>query len=202
MSDSSVARTFHFKLVLLGDASVGKSCLVCRFAKEEFYEFQEPTIGAAFMTQSVNLGDCITKFEIWDTAGQERYRSLAPMYYRGASAAVVVYDITNKESFEGAKSWVSELQSLHPSDVVIALAGNKEDLDGQRMVERETAEAYAQESGVLFLETSAKTGNNVKELFVEIARRLPKKNGKSGQGESSFQVGDKPLEGSQWCCAP
>ncbi|CDJ43767.1 RAB5C, member RAS oncogene family, related [Eimeria tenella] len=75
-------KVLHFKLVLLGNTSVGKSCLVVRFAKDEFYEYQESTIGAAFMTQSVDLGDCVVKFEIWDTAGQERYRSLAPMYYR------------------------------------------------------------------------------------------------------------------------
>ncbi|CAE7654667.1 Rab5a, partial [Symbiodinium necroappetens] len=86
------------------------SCLVVRFAKGEFYEYQEPTIGAAFMTQTVNLNAEVVKFEIWDTAGQERYKSLAPMYYRGAAAAVIVFDITAKESFEAAKGWVQELQ--------------------------------------------------------------------------------------------
>lgn len=139
MSNRSKAQKtpHHFKLVLLGDASVGKSCLVVRFAKEEFYENQEPTIGgtlqififnlhrsipaavggapschfllpAAFMTQTVELEKpkALVKFEIWDTAGQERYRSLAPMYYRGAAAAVIVYDVTSRESFEGARSWV------------------------------------------------------------------------------------------------
>ncbi|KAF4693254.1 Ras- protein Rab-5 [Perkinsus olseni] len=112
----------HHKLVLLGDASVGKSCIVVRFARGEFYEYQEPTIGAAFMTQTVSPfpdSPVQIKFEIWDTAGQERYRSLAPMYYRGAAAAVVVYDITSRESFEGAKRWVNELRSSHNPDVVI-----------------------------------------------------------------------------------
>lgn len=131
------ARVCHFKLVLLGDTAVGKSCLVVRFVRDEFFEFQEPTIGAAFLTQSVTLDNTIVKFEIWDTAGQERYRSLAPMYYRGAAAAIVVYDITNKESFNGAKSWVKELQRRGDPNVVIALAGNKSDLPNKRKVDYE-----------------------------------------------------------------
>jgi GTPase SAR1 family protein len=109
-----------------------------------------------------------------DTAGQERYRSLAPMYYRGASAAIVVYDITNPDSFAGAKSWVKELQRRGDPNVVIALAGNKADLESRRKVEFEEANAYAVENGILHLETSAKNANNVKSLFVEIARKLPK----------------------------
>lgn len=167
-------RVCHFKLVLLGDTAVGKSCLVVRFVRDEFFEFQEPTIGAAFLTQTVGLDDATVKFEIWDTAGQERYRSLAPMYYRGASAAIVVYDITNKDSFNGAKSWVKELQRRGDPNVVIALAGNKADLEHKRAVEVEEAAAYAQENNIFHLETSAKNAKNVKELFVEIAQKLPK----------------------------
>ncbi|POM84284.1 Ras family protein [Cryptosporidium meleagridis] len=167
-------KTLHLKLVLLGDASVGKSCLVVRFSKDEFHEYQEPTIGAAFMTQSVNVDDDYTvKFEIWDTAGQERYRSLAPMYYRGAAAAIVVYDITNVETFQGAKSWISELQNINNNEIVVALVGNKYDLESSRTVDSETARNYAKEKGILSFETSAKTGYNVQELFEEIARKLP-----------------------------
>ena len=195
-------RIHHFKLVLLGDTAVGKSCLVVRFVRDEFFEFQEPTIGAAFLTQTVALDDATVKFEIWyviassfcqwdftfgalhsklffflfsrDTAGQERYRSLAPMYYRGAAAAIVVYDITNPDSFTGAKSWVKELQRRGDPNVVIALAGNKADLESRRKVEYEEANAYAEENNILHLETSAKNANNVKALFVEIAKKLPK----------------------------
>eukprot|EP01066_Platyproteum_vivax_P004736 Platyproteum_vivax@DN16093_c0_g1_i1.p1 len=193
-------KTFHYKLVLLGDASVGKSCLVVRFAKEEFYEYQEPTIGAAFMTQSVTLDDTVVKFEIWDTAGQERYRSLAPMYYRGAAATVIVYDITNKESFEAAKSWVTELKSVQGPDVLLALAGNKNDLDSQRAVDAEVAQSYANDAGVLFMETSAKTGQNVRDLFLEIARRLPKLN-KETDPPPGFRVRqDGLLPSTSWCC--
>jgi len=168
-----MAKTCHFKLVLLGDTAVGKSCLVVRFVRDEFFEFQEPTIGAAFLTQSVSLGDSTVKFEIWDTAGQERYRSLAPMYYRGAAAAIVVYDITNKESFNGAKSWVKELQRRGDPNVIIALAGNKADLENKRNVEKEEAKLYSEENGLLLMETSAKNSTCVKELFHEIANKLP-----------------------------
>ena len=92
----ATGRVFQFKLVLLGDSAVGKSSLVLRFVRGQFFEYQESTIGAAFLTQTVALNDTTVKFEIWDTAGQERYHSLAPMYYRGAAAAIVVYDITNR----------------------------------------------------------------------------------------------------------
>ncbi|GKV00272.1 hypothetical protein SLEP1_g12989 [Rubroshorea leprosula] len=98
------------KLVLLGDMGAGKSSLVLRFVKGQFLEFQESTIGAAFFSQTVAVNDSTVKFEIWDTAGQERYHSLAPMYYRGAAAGIIVYDITSTESFARAKKWVQELQ--------------------------------------------------------------------------------------------
>ena len=96
MAAAPVGRVFQFKLVLLGDSAVGKSSLVLRFVRGQFFEYQESTIGAAFLTQTVALNDTTVKFEIWDTAGQERYHSLAPMYYRGAAAAIVVFDITNR----------------------------------------------------------------------------------------------------------
>lgn len=167
-------RICHFKLVLLGDSAVGKSCLVVRFVRDEFFEFQEPTIGAAFLTQTVTLDDSTVKFEIWDTAGQERYRSLAPMYYRGAAAAIVVFDITKKDSFNGAKSWVKELQRRGDPNVVIALAGNKADMESKRKVQTEEAQQYALDSDIIYMETSAKTALNVRNLFVEIAKKLPK----------------------------
>jgi len=191
-------RVCHFKLVLLGDTAVGKSCLVVRFVRDEYFEYQEPTIGAAFLTQTVALDDSTVKFEIWDTAGQERYRSLAPMYYRGAAAAVVVYDITNPDSFTGAKSWVKELQRRGDPNVVIALAGNKADLESRRKVEFEEANAYAQQEGILHLETSAKNANNVKALFVEIAKKLPK-NPPQPEREA-FPIMAQSQQDSRGCC--
>lgn len=162
------------KLVLLGDMGAGKSSLVLRFVKGQFFDYQESTIGAAFLTQTVSVGESTVKFEIWDTAGQERYHSLAPMYYRGAAAAIIVYDITNSDSFVRAKSWVRELQRQGNASLVMALAGNKGDLVEKRKVDAEEAQAYAEENGLFFMETSAKTASNVNELFYEIARKLPK----------------------------
>ncbi len=122
---AGVNKICQFKVVLLGESAVGKSSLVLRFVKREFHEFQESTIGAAFLTQTVQIDDTTVKFEIWDTAGQERYHSLAPMYYRGAQAALIVYDITSKESFLKAQNWVRELQRQANANIVIALVGNK-----------------------------------------------------------------------------
>jgi len=140
---------------------------------------------AAFLTQTLQLPDAIVKFEIWDTAGQERYHSLAPMYYRGAAAAVVVYDITNRQSFLRAKSWIKELQRQGAPSIVIALAGNKLDLEGGRQVESDEARAYADENGILFVETSAKTNHMVNELFKTIAVKLPKNGAGGGAGAAA-----------------
>lgn len=167
-------RVCQFKVVLLGESAVGKSSLVLRFVKGQFHEYQESTIGAAFLTQTICIDDNTIKFEIWDTAGQERYHSLAPMYYRGAQAAIIVYDITSQDSFVRAKSWVKELQRLANTNIVIALAGNKADLASKRAVEFEEAQVYADENGLLFMETSAKTALNVNETFLAIAKKLPK----------------------------
>ncbi|KAJ1650678.1 GTP-binding protein of the rab/ypt [Dispira simplex] len=173
-SGSGGNRVFNFKLVLLGESAVGKSSLVVRFAKDQFDEYRESTIGAAFFTQVVPVDDTTSvKFEIWDTAGQERYKSLAPMYYRNAQCAVIVYDITKAETFERAKSWVKELQRQADPDIVIALVGNKNDLEANRAVTAEECQAYADEGGLLFKETSAKTGANVLELFQTIAKKMP-----------------------------
>ena len=185
------AKVLQFKLVLLGESAVGKSSLVLRFVKGQFLEFQESTIGAAFLTQTVCLDDTTVKFEIWDTAGQERYHSLAPMYYRGAQAAVVVYDITSRDSFERAQSWIAELHRQGNPDIVIALAGNKVDLESQRQVELATAKSYAEENGCLLMETSAKTSTNVNELFVAVAKKLPKQ---SEKGNNSARNKKKKVD--------
>jgi len=118
--------------------------------------------------------DKIIKFEIWDTAGQERFASLAPMYYRNAQAAIVAYDITKPSSLDKAKSWVKELQRQANPNIIIALVGNKLDLSAtDRAVPAEEAQAYATESGLLFTEASAKSGEFVMEVFTEIAKKIP-----------------------------
>ena len=120
--------TYTFKLVILGHYSVGKSSIVLNFIKNEFNPNEESTIGAAFLTKTVFIDGTAVKFEIWDTAGQERYYSLIPMYYRGANAALVVYDITSAESFERAKRWIEDLKTEKPDNFMKVLIGNKVDL--------------------------------------------------------------------------
>ncbi|KAJ5793025.1 uncharacterized protein N7503_009003 [Penicillium pulvis] len=207
------------KLVLLGEAAVGKSSLVLRFVNNDFQENKEPTIGAAFLTQKCTLPSRTIKFEIWDTAGQERFASLAPMYYRNAQAALVVYDVTKPSSLTKAKHWVAELQRQASPGIVIALVGNKLDLtndggdasaaqdvesestapesDGAageegeeqdatpgdaRKVSTREATGYAEEEGLLFFETSAKTGTNVVDVFTAIANAIPESSLKTGRG--------------------
>lgn len=205
MADSNAPKpSSSVKLVLLGEAAVGKSSLVLRFVNNDFQENKEPTIGAAFLTQKCNLPTRTIKFEIWDTAGQERFASLAPMYYRNAQAALVVYDLTKPTSLIKAKHWVAELQRQASPGIVIALVGNKldltkdagsgtsggeaasgeesEDSGDARKVSTEEAKAYAEEEGLLFFETSAKTGHNVTEVFTAIANAIPETSLKSARG--------------------
>ncbi|KAF7544598.1 hypothetical protein G7Z17_g9821 [Cylindrodendrum hubeiense] len=227
MADSANAPkpSSSVKLVLLGEAAVGKSSLVLRFVNNDFQENKEPTIGAAFLTQKCNLPTRTIKFEIWDTAGQERFASLAPMYYRNAQAALVVYDLTKPTSLVKAKHWVAELQRQASPGIVIALVGNKLDLtsdstaapasdgeDGEdgddsgnaRKVSTEEAQSYAEEEGLLFFETSAKSGHNVTEVFTAIANAIPETSLKSARGagaaNSAARGGEEQrvnLEGSK-----
>ncbi|CAL9182487.1 unnamed protein product [Musa hybrid cultivar] len=158
--------------VLLGDMGTGKTSIVLRFVKGQYFDSQESTIGAAFFSQVLSLNEGIVKFDIWDTAGQERYRSLVPMYYHGAAAAIIVYDISNMDSYVRAKKWVRELQRQGNPYLIMALVGNKIDLEAKRKVESEEGFQYAQENGLFFIETSAKTAENINELFYEIGKLL------------------------------
>lgn len=172
----------QFKLVLLGDSSVGKSSIVQRFVKDNFDDMRESTIGAAFSSQTIRIETAdgtqeSVKFEIWDTAGQERYKSLAPMYYRNANAALVVYDVTQPDSLLKARNWVDELKDkVGQSDLVIFLVGNKVDIvqedASRRAVQTDEASQYAQDQNLLFTEVSAKTGEQIKETFQQIGARL------------------------------
>ncbi|CAN0165330.1 unnamed protein product, partial [Ectocarpus sp. 12 AP-2014] len=188
----------------LGRTGVGKSSLVHRFVTNNFKPYSESTIGASFMSKMIMVDGSPMKFQIWDTAGQEKYHSLAPMYYRGAGAAIVVYDITKMHSFRTLKEWINELQAQGPQDIAIAVAGNKRDLESQRRngaptrpaadgkainlslsrrhachrpqeVESSVAQAYADEIGAMFVETSAKDATHVQDMFVELSKRLPKR---------------------------
>lgn len=173
-----------YKLVLLGDTSVGKSCIVLRLVRDEFYNFQEPTIGSAFMTY--NLNDDV-RFDIWDTAGQERYRTLAPMYYRCARVGLVVYDITKKDTFEGAKYWIQEL-NMNAKNIIIILVGNKIDRENDRQVMFEEAKSYAEEQKIMFFETSAKKNINIKNIFTDIASKIPNEEQVKKESNNSLKI--------------
>jgi small GTP-binding protein len=163
---------FQYKVVVLGNSNVGKTCIVHRFANDVFLDCSQPTIGANFVTKKLEMENCYYKFEVWDTAGQEKYRSLTPMYYKGAAAALVVYDISAHNSLDAARDWIKELHDHAPPSVAIALVGNKSDL--KRAVSKEAAMQLAQRYSLIHSEVSAKTGENVQETFFNLAKKLPK----------------------------
>jgi Ras-related protein Rab-5C len=170
----SSLRQRQFKVVLMGESSVGKTSLVIRFSRDVFPDGQESTIGAAFVSRDVDSANGPISLHVWDTAGQERYRALVPRYSRGAAAIVVVFDLSDSESLSSAKTWFAEARENHRAGVAWFLAGNKCDLAIGADVAK--AKEFAGAEGLTYVETSAKTGQNVPELFVEIANamaRLP-----------------------------
>ena len=162
-----------FKIIVLGDPGVGKSCLTVRAVKDKFEDKYDPTIGFEFLTFSVKIEDKIIKLQIWDTCGQETYRSLISNFYRNASLSMMVYSIDSKESFSHINTWLKEVKLQSHPDVKIILIGNKKDLEEKREVTYEEAKKFKEESQLLYFEeTSAKTGINAKEAFTEAARIL------------------------------
>ena len=158
----------NFKVVMVGKGTVGKTSLCERYSKQIFRESNSPTIGAAFLCQTLEISNknAVVTLEIWDTAGQERYECIVPMYFRGADILIAVYDITSPESFSRAVRYLQE--STEYGIKIMCLCGNKADL-AQRSVPQNRAKIVADQSSVLFWETSAKTGHNVNEMFYEIA---------------------------------
>jgi len=173
-NSAAAPRSYEFKVVLLGDRGVGKTCLVLRFIEGLYNARQQSTIGAFFLTKKINTAggdDC--KVQIWDTAGQERFRAMAPMYYRNAAAAVVCFDGTDPRTFETMRTWVEELRAnVDDKKLVIAIAITKADVDAQRESTRQKAEAFAQTIDALVVETSAKNDEGVRELFATVADRV------------------------------
>ena len=159
---------YLFKVVLIGDSGVGKSNLLSRFTKNEFNLESKTTIGVEFATKSIEVGDKIIKAQIWDTAGQERYRAITSAYYRGAVAALLVYDITKKNTFENAAKWLQELKDYADDNIVVMLVGNKTDLNNLRDVKVDEAKKFADDNGLAFIETSALDSTNVVDAFEQI----------------------------------
>jgi len=161
------------KIVLLGDQSVGKTSLITRFMYDTFDNTYQATIGIDFLSKTMYLEDRTVRLQLWDTAGQERFRSLIPSYIRDSSVAIVVFDITNRASFLSTTKWIDDVKSERGNEVIIVLVGNKADLSDKRQVTHDEATAKAAELNIMFMETSAKAGHNVKSLFKKIAMSLP-----------------------------
>lgn len=162
-----------YKLVFLGDQSVGKTSIITRFMYDKFDNNYQATIGIDFLSKTMYLEDRTVRLQLWDTAGQERFRSLIPSYIRDSSVAVVVYDVTNRTSFLSTAKWIEEVRNERGNDVILVLVGNKTDQTDKRQVSVEEGEAKAKEHDIMFIETSAKAGFNVKALFRKIAAALP-----------------------------
>eukprot|EP01122_Echinamoeba_exundans_P003699 TRINITY_DN13775_c0_g1_i1.p1 TRINITY_DN13775_c0_g1~~TRINITY_DN13775_c0_g1_i1.p1 ORF type:complete len:221 (-),score=60.06 TRINITY_DN13775_c0_g1_i1:72-734(-) len=190
---SSMAK---YKLVFLGDQSVGKTSIITRFMYDTFDTTYQPTIGIDFLSKTMYLDDKTVRLQLWDTAGQERFRSLIPSYIRDSSVAVIVYDVTSKESFMNTSKWIEDVRTERGSDVVICLVGNKTDLQEKRAVSFEDGEAKSNEWGVLFIETSAKVGFNIKALFRKVASALPGLGNLPAEGASQTTdaAGEKKVE--------
>ena len=162
-----------FKMIVIGDAGVGKSCLTAKATKGMFEETYSVTVGFEFMVFNVKINDTIVKLQIWDTSGQEIYRSLTSGFYRNASLAMMVYAIDNKESFNHIEYWLKEIKLLSNPDIKIFLIGNKADLEEERQVQFNTAKTFKEENEInYFSEASAKNGINAKEVFIEAAKLL------------------------------
>ncbi|KAG6826807.1 Ras- protein Rab-11A [Tricholoma furcatifolium] len=159
---------YLFKVVLIGDSGVGKSCVLSRFTRNEFNLESKSTIGVEFATRSINVDGKTVKAQIWDTAGQERYRAITSAYYRGAVGALLVYDIAKHATYVNVTRWLKELRDHADSNIVIMLVGNKSDLKHLRAVPTEEAKAFATENGLSFIETSALDASNVEGAFQTI----------------------------------
>ncbi|KAI8059850.1 RAB2A, member ras oncogene family [Gongronella butleri] len=201
------AYNYIIKYIIVGDSGVGKSCLLLQFTDERFYAGRELTIGVEFGSRFITVDDKQIKLQIWDTAGQESFRSITQSYYRGAAGALLVYDISRRESFENIPMWLADVRRHANPATTVVLVGNKSDLK-QRQVSSEEAQQFARENDIaFFIETSAKSASNVQEVFVKTAEKVYDKI-KSGQYTDAAGVrtgmvhgsslGDDPVNTS--CC--
>jgi len=173
---------YLFKLVLIGDSGVGKSCLLLRFADDNFTDSYISTIGVDFRFRTITIEKKTVKLQIWDTAGQERFRTITSAYYRGADGIIMVYDVTSSESFDHVEEWLSEVDRYANENTSKLLVGNKADLIEEKQVPEETAQRFADKLGISFLETSAKTSTNVDAAFLTMAKELIKNREKQSSG--------------------
>ena len=165
---------YLLKFIIIGDAAVGKSNLLVRYTSGQFKEEYQLTIGVEFGSNNVIIGDNTYRIQIWDTAGQENFRSITRSYYKNTACAIIVYEISNKKSFENISSWIEECKNTAPKSILMVLVGNKCDLDNREVTEEEGRE-FAEKNGMIFFETSAKTGKNVEELFKQSVKVIDQK---------------------------
>ncbi|KAJ2202177.1 GTPase Ryh1, partial [Coemansia sp. RSA 520] len=176
------------KLVFLGEQGAGKTSVITRFMYDTFDTTYQATIGIDFLSKTMYLEDRTVRLQLWDTAGQERFRSLVPSYIRDSCVALVVYDITNREGFAQTSKWIDIVHAERGNDVMIVLIGNKTDLGDARQVSTEEGEKKARDLNVMFMETSAKAGHNVKALFKKIALALPSNEAGANEGNNTAMI--------------
>jgi len=161
-----------FKLLVVGESGVGKTCLLLRFVDNEFSEFHMATVGVDFKIKTITIDDRPVKLQIWDTAGQERFRTLTESYYRNSHGVILVYDVTNHESFDKIRSWAAQIEEYGDQNLCKLLVGNKTDKENQRAVTTQEGLSLAKSLGIEFLETSAKDTSNVEEAFTKLATSI------------------------------
>uniref|UniRef100_A0A8C6SBW8 RAB1A, member RAS oncogene family a n=1 Tax=Neogobius melanostomus TaxID=47308 RepID=A0A8C6SBW8_9GOBI len=194
---------YLFKLLLIGDSGVGKSCLLLRFADDTYTESYISTIGVDFKIRTIELDGKTIKLQIWDTAGQERFRTITSSYYRGAHGIIVVYDVTDQESFNNVKQWLQEIDRYASENVNKLLVGNKCDLTTKKVVDYTTAKEFADNLGIPFLETSAKSASNVEQAFMTMAAEIKKRMGPgatAGGDKGNVKIQSKPVQTSSGGC--
>ncbi|XP_065187494.1 ras-related protein Rab-21-like [Sycon ciliatum] len=162
----------QFKIVLLGEGCVGKTSLVLRYCEDKFNDKHLTTLQASFLTKRLNVGGKRVTLAIWDTAGQERFHALGPIYYRDSNGALLVYDITDEDSFQKVRNWVKELRKMLGDDISLVIVGNKSDLEKNRHVSKEEAEEYAASVGAKHFSTSAKLNRGIDDVFLDLTKRM------------------------------
>ncbi|XP_072956664.1 ras-related protein RABD1-like [Typha angustifolia] len=195
---------YLFKVLLIGDSSVGKSCLLLRFSDDSYVDSYISTIGVDFKIRTIELDGKTVKLQIWDTAGQERFRTITSSYYRGAHGIIIVYDVTEMESFNNVKQWLNEIDRYASDNVCKLLVGNKCDLVENKVVETEKAQAFADELGIAFLETSAKESINVEKAFLTMSAEIKKRMGNqptTDRKPATVQMKGQPVQQKNNCCS-